>query len=78
MDFFGTLDVALGNADTHIGAYGTFRIGYNLDNDFGVQKINALTDASPVTADIHRMSMQTMPIIGDLIILFTRLTVLSC
>lgn len=33
---------------------------------------------SPVTADIHRMSMQTMPIIGDLIILFTRLTVLSC
>ena len=42
MDFLGTLDVALGNADTHIGAYGTFRIGYNLDNDFGVQKINAL------------------------------------
>lgn len=51
MDFLGTLDVALGNADTHIGAYGTFRIGYNLDNDFGVQKINALTDAAPVHSD---------------------------
>lgn len=51
MDFLGTLDIALGNADTHFGAYGYFRIGYNLDNDFGVQKMNALTDAAPVHSD---------------------------
>lgn len=51
MDILGTLDVALGNADTHLGAYGTLRIGYNLDNDFGVQKINTLTDAAPVHSD---------------------------
>lgn len=51
MDFLGTLDIAAGNADTHFGAYGTIRIGHNLDNDFGVQKINALSDAAPVHSD---------------------------
>lgn len=51
MDFLGTLEVALGNADTHIGANGTFRIGYNLNNDFGVQKINVFGDAAPVHSD---------------------------
>lgn len=51
MDFLGTFDIAAGNADTHFGAYGTIRIGHNLDNDFGVQKINALSDAAPVHSD---------------------------
>lgn len=51
MDILGTLDIALGNADTHFGGYGTIRIGYNLDNDFGVQKMNTLTDVAPVHSD---------------------------
>ncbi len=51
MDFLGTFDIALGNADTHFGGYATFRIGHNLDNDFGIQKINVMQDMATVHSD---------------------------
>lgn len=51
LDVLGTLDVAAGNADTHFGAYGTIRFGHNLDNDFGMPKINLEQDFAPVHSD---------------------------
>lgn len=51
MDFLGTFDTALGNADTHFGAYGTIRLGHNLDNDFGMPKMNLEQDFAPVNSD---------------------------
>ncbi len=51
MDFLGTFDIALGNIDTHFGAYGTIRLGYNLDNDFGIQRMVLSYDAAPVHSD---------------------------
>lgn len=40
-DILPALDVALGNADTHFSLGGRWRIGYNLDSDFGVNKVNS-------------------------------------
>ncbi|PAF53923.1 hypothetical protein BKH42_04070 [Helicobacter sp. 13S00482-2] len=40
-DILPALDVALGNADTHFSIGGRWRIGYNLDSDFGVNKVNS-------------------------------------
>lgn len=51
MDFLGTFDMALGNADTHFGTYGTLRLGHNLDNDFGMPKMNLEQDYAPVHSD---------------------------
>lgn len=51
MDFLGTFDTALGNADIHFGTYGTIRIGHNLDNDFGMPKMNLEQDFAPVHSD---------------------------
>ncbi|PAF48476.1 hypothetical protein BKH46_00770 [Helicobacter sp. 12S02634-8] len=39
-DILPALDVALGNADTHFQIGTRLRIGYNLDSDFGVNKVN--------------------------------------
>ncbi|PAF52686.1 lipid A deacylase LpxR family protein [Helicobacter sp. 13S00477-4] len=39
-DFLPGLDIALGNADTHLQIGGRLRIGYNLDSDFGINKVN--------------------------------------
>lgn len=51
MDILGTFDTALGNADTHFGAYGLIRLGHNLDNDFGIPKMNLEQDYAPVHSD---------------------------
>lgn len=51
MDILGTFDTALGNADTHFGAYGLIRLGHNLDNDFGMPKMNLEQDYAPVHSD---------------------------
>lgn len=51
MDILGTLDVALGNADTHFGSYGNIRIGHNLDNDFGMPRMTLEQDGSSVHSD---------------------------
>lgn len=51
MDFLGTVDIAAGNIDVHFGGYGQFRIGHNLDVDFGASKMNSQYDASPVHSD---------------------------
>ncbi len=51
MDFLGTFDTALGNADTHFGAFGNIRLGYNLDNDFGIPRMTLENDAAPVHSD---------------------------
>lgn len=51
MDFLGTFDAAIGNVDVHFGGYGQFRIGHNLDVDFGASKMNSQYDASPVHSD---------------------------
>lgn len=40
-DILPGLDVALGNADTHVQIGTRLRIGYNLDSDFGVNKVNS-------------------------------------
>ena len=40
MDILPALKVALGNANTFLGAGGRIRMGYNLHSDFGVDKIN--------------------------------------
>ena len=40
MDILPTLKVALGSANTFLGAGGRIRMGYNLHSDFGVDKIN--------------------------------------
>ena len=51
MDFLGTFDTALGNADTHFGVQGSFRIGYNLDNDFGIERMTLSNDGPSVHSD---------------------------
>lgn len=51
MDILGTFDTALGNADTHFGVYGLIRLGHNLDNDFGMPKMNLEQDYAPVHSD---------------------------
>lgn len=51
IDILGSFEAALGNADTHIGAGGIFRIGYNLESDFGPAKINHMGDGSPAYND---------------------------
>lgn len=40
IDTLPALDLALGNADTHIRVGTRLRIGYNLESDFGVDKVN--------------------------------------
>ncbi|PAF42246.1 lipid A deacylase LpxR family protein [Helicobacter sp. 11S03491-1] len=40
-DILPSFDIALGNADTHVSIGTRLRIGYNLDSDFGVNKINS-------------------------------------
>lgn len=51
MDILGTFDIALGNADTHFGTYAAIRMGHNLDNDFGMPKMNLEQDYAPVHND---------------------------
>ena len=51
MDILGTFDTALGNADIHFGTYGLIRLGHNLDNDFGMPKMNLEQDYAPVHSD---------------------------
>lgn len=55
MDFLGTFETAIGNADTHFGTYGTIRLGHNLDNDFGMPKMNLEQDYAPVHSDKFSM-----------------------
>lgn len=40
-DILPAFEVALGNADTHFSIGGRWRMGYNLDSDFGVNKVNS-------------------------------------
>ncbi|PAF44199.1 lipid A deacylase LpxR family protein [Helicobacter sp. 11S02596-1] len=40
-DILPGLDVSLGNADTHFQIGSRWRVGYNLDSDFGVDKVNS-------------------------------------
>lgn len=51
MDILGAFDTALGNADIHFGTYGLIRLGHNLDNDFGMPKMNLEQDYAPVHSD---------------------------
>lgn len=39
-DILPALDIGLGNADTHFSIGSRVRLGYNLDSDFGINKIN--------------------------------------
>lgn len=39
-DILPALEIGLGNADTHFSIGSRVRLGYNLDSDFGVNKIN--------------------------------------
>lgn len=40
-DILPAFEIALGNADTHFSIGGRWRVGYNLDSDFGVDKVNS-------------------------------------
>lgn len=50
-DVLPAASAALGNANTYVALSGRIRIGYNLDTDFGVSKINHAIDSSPPHSD---------------------------
>lgn len=51
VDVIPTVEASLGNADTHIGVSGIFRIGYNLHADFGPSYINHMLDQAAPHSD---------------------------
>ena len=55
MDFLGTLEFAVGNADVHFGGYTQLRLGHNLHVDFGIPRINSMYDGSPANSNDFSM-----------------------